>query len=307
MIKLKEFKKLDYSWFSINIANPYDEEYHAPPRNELSIHIGKYYWLFYLPEIFKPKREWRDTSNEPWNEGKEKPCGYFNYTRKQYGFTFADTCLHVYYGIQPGSWSKDDPKNSDHSKLYWYPWNLEHVRWDAYLLDGRYLCPGEHLSQYKLYKMRQQDFKDWTDKEKRAVWFQTINWFTLPKSDEYAKNYKWSMDEYDNWSNNDIDSSAVFRFYQYTDKYDKSETIACVHIEEREWIRGKWKWLRAILKHFPSCVFIKRTLDIEFRDEVGSRKGSWKGGVLGCSHEMLPGESVGDCWKRFCFDRTFDR
>jgi hypothetical protein len=33
-----------------------------------------------------------------------------------------------------------------------------------------------------------------------------------------------------------------------------------------------------------------RYINIEFSDEVGERTGSWKGGVLGCSYDMLPGE-----------------
>jgi len=49
--------------------------------------------------------------------------------------------------------------------------------------------------------------------------------------------------------------------------------ITC-HITEREW-RQKWlKWTKRGAK-------IKRTLDVDFSEEVGPRRGSYKGGVLG--------------------------
>lgn len=52
----------------------------------------------------------------------------------------------------------------------------------------------------------------------------------------------------------------------------------------------------------------KRTLnsiDITFSDEVGERSGSWKGGCIGCSYRMKPGETPIDTLRRMERERTF--
>jgi len=52
----------------------------------------------------------------------------------------------------------------------------------------------------------------------------------------------------------------------------------------------------------------KRTLNsinIEFSDEVGERSGSWKGGCIGCSYTMNPGEAPLDTLRRMEAERKF--
>ena len=66
------------------------------------------------------------------------------------------------------------------------------------------------------------------------------------------------------------------------------ERIATCTIERRKWHR---KW-------FP---FLKRenvVIDIEFSDEVGEGSGSWKGGIMGMSHELLPNETIAESLER---------
>jgi hypothetical protein len=79
--------------------------------------------------------------------------------------------------------------------------------------------------------------------------------------------------------------------------YDGEEITVVTHIEEREWHRGvKWfRWLKYFFK--PQ---ISRSLDLEFKKEVGRRKGSWKGGTLGHSIQMLPGELHEAAFRRYC-------
>lgn len=85
----------------------------------------------------------------------------------------------------------------------------------------------------------------------------------------------------------------VFRFLDY----DGEEIEASTHIEEREWKRGeKWcKWLSMF--YAPK---VRRSLDIAFSKEVGERKGSWKGGIMGHSIDMLPGELHEGAFRRYC-------
>lgn len=86
---------------------------------------------------------------------------------------------------------------------------------------------------------------------------------------------------------------AVFEF----DDYDGKRIQARTRMEEREWRFGtKWcKWLSLFRK-----PMIRRSLDIDFSEEVGPEKGSWKGGTTGHGIEMLPGEDHEAAFRRYC-------
>lgn len=81
------------------------------------------------------------------------------------------------------------------------------------------------------------------------------------------------------------------------DDYDGQRIEATTHIEEREWTLGtKWcSWLR-----FFARPKVRRSLDIEFSAEVGPEKGSWKGGTIRHSIDMLPGELHEAAFRRYC-------
>lgn len=79
--------------------------------------------------------------------------------------------------------------------------------------------------------------------------------------------------------------------------YDGKQITASTHIEEREWRRGEglFAWLSLFCK-----PMVRRSLSIEFSDEVGTEKGSWKGGLIGTSIAMLPGELHEAAMRRYC-------
>lgn len=79
--------------------------------------------------------------------------------------------------------------------------------------------------------------------------------------------------------------------------YDGARIIATTRIQEREWHKGEgwFKWLR-----FLNKPMIRRSLDLRFSDEVGPQKGSWKGGTIGHSTDMLPGETPEQAFRRYC-------
>lgn len=79
--------------------------------------------------------------------------------------------------------------------------------------------------------------------------------------------------------------------YDFTDKYDGEVIPIIIYVEEREW-RRKWlKWTNLFSN-------ISRTIDVHFSKECGKKKGSWKGGVIGCSYPLLKNEEPLDCLKR---------
>jgi hypothetical protein len=89
--------------------------------------------------------------------------------------------------------------------------------------------------------------------------------------------------------------------FAFTD-YDDELIFARCHIEEREWRAGdKWcSWLSLFSK-----PLIRRSLSIAFDREVGTRKGSWKGGTVGSGIEWLPGDSPEWAFRRYCAAHDF--
>lgn len=87
--------------------------------------------------------------------------------------------------------------------------------------------------------------------------------------------------------------AAVFEF----DDFDGKRIRATCRVQEREWRFGTgwFKWLS--LFRAPR---IHRSLDLEFSEEVGPEKGSWKGGTLGHGIEMLPDELPEAAFRRYC-------
>lgn len=84
------------------------------------------------------------------------------------------------------------------------------------------------------------------------------------------------------------------------DDYDGERLVVRTKVEEREWRFGDgwFKWLSWFRK--PK---IHRSLDLSFSGETGRRKGSWKGGTIGASIEIEPGEEMADAFKRYCLKK----
>lgn len=79
--------------------------------------------------------------------------------------------------------------------------------------------------------------------------------------------------------------------------YDGKEITVTTRIQEREWHFGEgwFRWLSWFRK-----PMIRRCLDLQFSEEVGPEKGSWKGGTMGHSIDMLPGELHESAFRRYC-------
>lgn len=87
--------------------------------------------------------------------------------------------------------------------------------------------------------------------------------------------------------------NATFNFLDF----DGEALSAGTHVEEHEWRFGEgwFKWLSLFRR--PK---IRRSLDIRFSGETGKRKGSWKGGTIGHSIDMLPDEMPEAAFRRYC-------
>src|SRR6185295_17874880 len=113
--------------------------------------------------------------------------------------------------------------------------------------------------------------------------------------------------------------------YHYMLDDGEVQHVTATIVRERAWIVWKWfgestsprahlgpgrrrrkAWisdgLRQIQKRLSAA---KQTIDIAFSDEVGARRGSWKGGCIGCSYDMKPGETPRQTLTRMQHERRF--
>jgi len=83
--------------------------------------------------------------------------------------------------------------------------------------------------------------------------------------------------------------------YTYTlNSGEKQYTTAEIYEEKRTW--RNWFGLGKMMRH---CI------EVEFKNEMGERAGSWKGGTVGCSYQMKKGETALECLRRMESERRF--
>ena len=107
----------------------------------------------------------------------------------------------------------------------------------------------------------------------------------------------WTEPEGKRWSDcREEREKCPTRTFAFVD-FDGESLTAKTRIEEREWRFGAgwFEWLSWFRR-----PMIQRSLDIHFSGETGERKGSWKGGTIGHSIEMLYGETHEAAFRRYC-------
>lgn len=98
----------------------------------------------------------------------------------------------------------------------------------------------------------------------------------------------------------DRDAKAETHPYSYTlDSGEIQELEATIY-------RQRWVIGRRILHRLGWPKIHKHSIDIRFSAEVGERAGSWKGGCIGCSYDMLPGETPEETLRRMERQRRFN-
>jgi len=114
----------------------------------------------------------------------------------------------------------------------------------------------------------------------------------------------WIMDRSKQWVLVERDAYKFREEHAYVERHPytyrlksgvvQARTATCT-LEKRKWHR---KW-------FPFLTRTSQVIDVEFSDEVGERSGTWKGGTIGCSYEMLPSETIESCLRRMEKERQF--
>lgn len=110
----------------------------------------------------------------------------------------------------------------------------------------------------------------------------------------YEYNHSKDKENKDLSSEKKSECSAVYFLIR---DYDGKKIVAKTVIEEREWLKGeKWcAWLSFFFK-----PLVRRVVDIQFAEEVGTGKGSWKGGLCGTSIDIEANETHEQGFIRYC-------
>ena len=119
--------------------------------------------------------------------------------------------------------------------------------------------------------------------------------------DGRMENGNWKRDAW-NWvlvprciGHGMIATKHVYDFEYTLKSGEVQKRKATVYVDRMEWRRRWMPWTSLF-------NLIKDNINISFDGEVGEQTGSWKGGVMGCSYELLPGEAPKDCLARMAKD-----
>jgi hypothetical protein len=105
------------------------------------------------------------------------------------------------------------------------------------------------------------------------------------------------IDHYEEQKAAEEANSEKHQYLHITDRGEDQMATATIHVDRMAW---GYRWL-------PFPFKVRTYIDVMFDREMGNRAGSWKGGTIGCSYEMKPGETPLDTLRRMEADRSFNR
>jgi hypothetical protein len=120
------------------------------------------------------------------------------------------------------------------------------------------------------------------------------------EGEHFADLPEWGFRHKNGWAVKEaIEAACPVARFEFAD-FDGERIVATTRIEEREWKRGKGLFHLLYIGRNR----IGRSLDLRFSAEVGKRKGSWKGGTIGHSITMRPGELHEAAFRRYCAENN---
>ena len=158
----------------------------------------------------------------------------------------------------------------------WLPWYRQY--------EDHYQCSGPHFG-FSFTNMGQPDGP--------VLFLYYGNDDGTPKGSRVKIIYgPWAWGSCARWDKSDHTETHSYTYV--LDSGEIQKRFATIRYEEMEWHRRWLPWRK-----------IWRGISVKFDNEVGARAGSWKGGTVGCSYEMLPGESPLQCLRRMERERKF--
>lgn len=120
------------------------------------------------------------------------------------------------------------------------------------------------------------------------------NWINIT---DKRHDYNWYREHigYMDWTDRELpDEKSIAQTYYgvWNDKYDDTDINAKYRVELRQWRRKWFMWT-------DKFTYERKSIDVCFEKEVGSQKGTWKGGVLGAGYDFKDDkETPQECFQR---------
>jgi hypothetical protein len=132
------------------------------------------------------------------------------------------------------------------------------------------------------------------------------NWFRtscLRKDGTWETEFKGERKDFwdkKKWGDVLWSESMPYKYVFKDGKTVQDDITATIKVEQREW---RWRGLMWC----PFIRMVNTSIDVSFDKEVGTERGSWKGGVMGCGYTLKKNEKPADCLRRMEKERRFDR
>ncbi len=134
----------------------------------------------------------------------------------------------------------------------------------------------------------------------------TVHWypwdFNFYRRWERVAKLNWDSDGFVEMPRNachgTVATKEVHPFEYVLKSGEVQKRTATVYVDRMEWRR------RGLLG-LPWFNKVRTYINVSFDGEVGERTWSWKGGCVGCSYDMLPGETAKQTLDRMARERKF--
>lgn len=192
--------------------------------------------------------------------------------------------------VKPKSW---DAATIERLGRDWY-WHIDRRQYGFTLCNGHLSIPLGRQSNDSSTEQRWGCFLPWTQWRHVRHSFYGLQGEHVATLPDTGKSY---LGDKGRWERERAIADATPTVSFAFEDFDGEQITATTKIEEREWQFGTgwFKWLSLFRR--PK---VSRSLDLSFSSEVGKRKGSWKGGTVGHSTEMLFGELHEAAFRRYC-------
>lgn len=180
----------------------------------------------------------------------------------------------------------------------WYP--VYHTRTYGFCLDGNFFQLFYGIQYADLYKSKKLKPKSWSCHLPWTQW----RFYKFSTFDAEGKVFLECFHKPKQFDDITEVRNKTPSIKFLVEDYDGTSVIASTILDERMWLKGegKFKWLSYFYK--PKVI---RNLDIRFNKEIGKDKGTWKGGLIGHSLEVIPGELHEQVFRRYCEQKVRSR
>lgn len=168
--------------------------------------------------------------------------------------------------------------------------------WLVRLVGGPRKTDGAGIAHWGFYKIDRTIVFCWGD----CHWNWYLPWDLSHVLTEVRKPDGTWVKKVNSWDEREPDGRWVGVYpYRYTTRRGEvQETTATVYVERMTWA---WRWFKRL--GWPRKV--RTDLWIEFADEMGDARGSWKGGTIGCGWDLRKNETPEQSLRRMESVREF--